>query len=705
MQLGVAYYPDYIYPTSHGRGTQAAEASVEEQIVADIERMHRLGLKIIRMGEFSWGHVEPRPGELQFRRFIFALDRAKEAGIQAVLCTPTATPPKWFVDQHPETLPVDRQGRTIPFGGRRHYDPASESFRAASRRITKLYAEALGKHAAVIGWQTDNEIGNHSSWQSFTPSARNQFRDWLRRRYHDDIQSLNEAWFTCFWSMQFRDFDEIELPHATWTAPNPHLELDFRRFMTSVNRDFQREQIDIIRQYSPGRFVTHNITPMLFELDLWSFCADLDVVGYDHYQMGVNPDPVSTSSQFALMRSLRQGRPFMVLEQQPLQVNWQRVNRRFAMDWLLLWGAQAAFQGADAMLYFSWRRFKGGSEQFHDAIVPHDARIKESRQEKVIRAKLSLFDTIQRQFQLTELPKPTPRVLIIHDGESIWAHETPNQSQDFQIVQAIESIQRLLLSRGYSMAMAPSLVAAELSGYELVMLPAHAFALSATEREALKSYVEAGGRVLSLPRTGLKDRYGRMVEFPTEFYGREEFYLDDYGALLDHEVERMQPVNVASEAFCGRLWAEKIVIPPTSPWKPLAFFDGGLYAGAAAAMMRELGQGRHLHLAAWPEISEAAATFVERTLDLTPDWQVDTSGDIQIFPLKMGSRKFIGVINFSDHDAAIKSRRSQGVQLAGLIAHLEPDLRLQKTTHTMAVTSGDTWQVGARTVSIWESLA
>ena len=704
MQLGVAYYPDYIYPRTHSSEPKAAKTSIEEQIAADIERMRRLGLKLIRMGEFSWGHVEPRPGILDFSRFVFALDRAQDARMRAILCTPTATPPKWFVDQEPDTLPVDRQGRTIPFGGRRHYDPASESFRAASRRITKLYAEALGKHEAVVGWQTDNEIGNHSSWQSFTPSARHQFQIWLKERYQNNINELNEAWFTCFWSMQFRDFDEIDLPVATWTAPNPHLEMDFRRFMTVLNRTFQKEQIDIIRQHSPGRWITHNITPMLFDLNLWSFCADLDYVGYDHYQMSTNPDPVSSSSQFALMRSLREGRDFMVLEQQPLQVNWQRVNRRFAMDWLLMWGAQAAFQGASSMLYFSWRRFKGGSEQFHDAIIPHDARIPESRQEKVIKAKISMFDAMRQKFQLQELPKPAPRVLIVHDGESHWAHEHPNQSQDFQPVLMIEDIQRVLISRGYSVAMTPSLAGSRLTDYELVVLPAHAFALTPAEREALSHFIEGGGKAWSLPRTGLKDRYGRMVEFPLELYGRDEFYFDDYGALLASETEYIRPLEANVEPMRGRLWAEKIVLPPDSPWAVLAVFQGGLYAGSPAAIRRDLGRGRHLHLAFWPEISEAVADFVERTLELSPEWQLDTSGDIQVFPLVNGSRRFVAAINFGTNDASIKPRGMQTPRLEGICVSLSEDLALFKYTANFDGTNDKLWHVPARHIGLWECL-
>lgn len=704
MELGVAYYPDYIYaePSEKKIDTSTAQAAITAQINTDIERMQKLGISIIRMGEFSWSHVEPEPNTQNFQRFLYTLDRANAAGIKAILCTPTATPPKWLVDRSPEILPIDRNGRRIPFGGRRHYDPASERFRDESRRITLLYAQALGKHPAVIGWQTDNEIGNHSSWQSFTPDALRGFRNWLRQRYSNDIAALNQAWFTCFWSMNFRSFDEIELPETTWTVPNPHLELDFRRFMTEVNTQFQREQIEILRAHSPGRFITHNITPMLFDLDLWRFCSDLDRVGYDHYQMDVNPDPVSSSSQFTLMRSLGREQAFLVLEQQPLQVNWQRVNRRFAMDWLLLWGAQAAFQGAEAMLYFSWRRFPGGSEQFHDALVPHDKRVPESRQEKVVKAKLAMFRALQEEFNLKKLPSPNPRVLFIHDIESIWAHDNPAQSQDFQPIKAMESLQRIFISRGYAISMAPQLTAVPLDKFDLVVLPGYAFSLNQDEREALSNYLKNGGKSLSLARTGLKNRFGQMVDYPLELFAQDDFYFDDYGAMLSDELEQIVPRQSHLAPIKAHLWAEKIVIPSGSPWYTLADFTDGLYARSPAAIARDLGNGRHLHLAFWPEISDAAAEFIFKSLGIEADWHLDISGEVQWIPLQIDHRRFFGAINFKNTREELTVNTDAGKSIRGISFNLDSELNLHSQRDLITLARGQKIALAPRSVSLWE---
>ncbi len=356
--FGCAYYPDYLPAMSWCRTAdgQAKLVSWQDSIKFNIERMGRCNITIIRMGEFSWSSVEPTRNQIDFSRFEFTLENARAADISVIFCTPTATPPKWLVDEMPEILPITRNGQRIPFGSRRHYDIHNEKYKEESRRITAAYAGALGKHSAIVGWQTDNEFGCHKSVYVFTDAARNSFHRWLHARYQGNIEALNEDWFCGFWSQRYTHFEQIELPFDSWADQNPHLELDFRRFSNEQHKTFQKEQIEIIKELSPGRFVTHNLMTSFTDLCPWMAAEDLDKIGFDHYQMDTEPHPTTSFWQFALMRSLK-NKPFAVLEQQPVQVNWHAVNQRFDYSWLFLWTMQAAALGAESVLYFSWQRF------------------------------------------------------------------------------------------------------------------------------------------------------------------------------------------------------------------------------------------------------------------------------------------------------------------------------------------------------------
>lgn len=270
---GAAYYPDYIPGQSRVWAGALETVNRSRRMEIDFERMRRAGLAWIRMAEFSWSTVEPSRGDFRPEIFLEALDLAAQYDLDVIFCTPTACPPPWLTAELPEILPADRTGRVIPAGSRRHYDPTNAAYRAESERITTYFARTFGSHKAVRMWQTDNEFGCHGSTYMFTDSARAFFHNWLRGRYAD-ISELNEAWQTPFWSQGYSAFSQVPLPLLSYADVNPGLELDFRRAMNDAWRQFQARQVEIIREHSPGRSITHNFMTLFFELDPWLLSQD-----------------------------------------------------------------------------------------------------------------------------------------------------------------------------------------------------------------------------------------------------------------------------------------------------------------------------------------------------------------------------------------------------------------------------------------------
>lgn len=89
--------------------------------------MRELGLTYVRIGEFAWSRLEPRAGEYNFEWLDEAIGVLANEGLKVIIGTPTATPPKWLIDQYPQTLAVDPDsGRVRGFGSRRHYDFSSD---------------------------------------------------------------------------------------------------------------------------------------------------------------------------------------------------------------------------------------------------------------------------------------------------------------------------------------------------------------------------------------------------------------------------------------------------------------------------------------------------------------------------------------------------------------------------------------------------
>jgi beta-galactosidase len=219
--IGVCYYPEH-WP--------------RDLWEKDASDMAALGIKYVRIGEFMWSTIQPAPPPPPPASAVYdwtVLDDAIEVlgrhGLKVVLGTPTACPPKWLIDAHPDVLPYDARETPRKFGSRRHYSFSSPTFREHTTAVCGAMAERYGKHPAVVGWQLDNEYGCHDTVRTYDPGAQRAFRTWLAARY-GSIAALNAAWGSKFWSSEYRSFDEVDLPCGTVTEPSPSHRLDFFRF-------------------------------------------------------------------------------------------------------------------------------------------------------------------------------------------------------------------------------------------------------------------------------------------------------------------------------------------------------------------------------------------------------------------------------------------------------------------------------------------
>jgi beta-galactosidase len=62
----------------------------------DPARMAAAGVNVVRMAEFSWHMMEKTEGKYDFSFYDEHIARLGKAGIQTILCTPTAAPPRWL---------------------------------------------------------------------------------------------------------------------------------------------------------------------------------------------------------------------------------------------------------------------------------------------------------------------------------------------------------------------------------------------------------------------------------------------------------------------------------------------------------------------------------------------------------------------------------------------------------------------------------
>ena len=489
--LGVCYYPEH-WP--------------EAMWAEDARRMRELGIAYVRIGEFAWKQLEPEPGAYSFDWLHRAMDALGGVGLKIVLGTPTACPPKWLMDRHPDIAPTNEHGCRRAFGSRRHYSFSSPVFRAESRRITEAVARAFGRHDALAGWQTDNEYGCHDTVLSYGPDDLRAFRDWLRRRYQTPDQ-LNAAWGNVFWSMEVDAFDDAVLPVGAVTETSPAARLDFRRFASDQVASFNAEQAAIIREHSPGRFVTHNFMGFFDAFDHFAVGRDLDFASWDSYPLGFlerGPFTEAERHRWArtshpdvapfhhdLYRGVGRGR-WWVMEQQPGPVNWATWNPVPRPGQIRLFTWEALAHGAEVVSYFRWRQAPFAQEQMHAGLnLPDGSGLSAGgREAGQVARELAAFGP---------LPPTEPALCaLVFSYETSWAARIQPQGDDFDYQELAFRWYGGLRRLGLDVDVVEP--GADLSGYRLVLVPSlfHVSDAALAALEATKAEVLVG------PRTGSK---------------------------------------------------------------------------------------------------------------------------------------------------------------------------------------------------------
>ncbi len=595
--LGVCYYPEH-WP--------------EAQWAEDAAQMVDTGLTWVRIGEFAWSRMEPTPGDLRFDWLDRAVETLGAAGLKVIMGTPTATPPRWMLDKHPDMLAVDAQGRPRKFGSRRHYCFSHQGYRAECARIVTLMTERYGANPHVAAWQTDNEYGCHDTTLSYSPAALQGFRIWLADRY-GQIDSLNAAWGNVFWSMEYHTYAEIDLPNLTVTEPNPSHVLDFRRYSSDQVAAFNRVQTEILRAHTQAPLI-HNYMGRTLEFDHFAVGADLDIASWDSYPLGFledrsdaddawkrafmrQGDPDTQAFHHDLYRAVGRGR-WWIMEQQPGPVNWAPYNPAPLPGMARLWAWEAFAHGAETVCYFRWRQAPFAQEQMHAGLLRPDGG-----------AAPVLAEAAQVAQELAEAPDIATGpadVAIVFDYQSAWAWDTQPQSADFDYYRLIFDFYRGLRELGLNVDILPP-DTADLSPYKLVLIPG-LMAWNDTLRAALKAHE---GLALIGPRSGSKDQnMGIPTSMPPD--------LSDLGVTVTR-VESLRPDAPELLEQCGavHLWLEHCegaahVLEQTQSGHPV--------------LMRT---GRQLYLAAWPD-----PTAMRRILG-----DAAAIAGIRTFPMPQGVRR------------------------------------------------------------------
>ena len=490
-ELGVCYYPEH-WP--------------EDMWISDAQSMYKNGIRWVRIAEFAWSRIEPEPKKFDWKWLDKAVDILGNAGLKIVMCTPTATPPRWLINQMPDMLAVDQNGQKRKFGSRKHYSFSHKGYQKESQRITQAVAERYGSNSFIQAWQTDNEFGCHETTYSWCHSSLQEFRNWLKVKYQS-IEKLNEEWGNVFWSMEYSSFEDIDLPNLTVTEANPAHHFAFRRFSSDQVKNFNSQQVKIINQFSPNRPVSHNYMGHFVEFDHYKVSKDLDIAAWDSYPLGFlqNMQSIAREDKKLLLECYNIGDPdfqayhhdlyrgmgrLWVMEQQPGPVNWAKYNPVPLPGAVRMWTWEAFAHDAEVVSYFRWRQAPYAQEQMHAGLMHCDNSPAMGSKEAL---------QVSKEIQEIKLP-PTQKadIALLHDYEACWMTEIDGQTQDFHYTRLMLDFYKSIRINGGSLDIVGKYT--DFTGYKLIIIPSFVH----LDEEIFSRITLSGAKILAGPRTGVK---------------------------------------------------------------------------------------------------------------------------------------------------------------------------------------------------------
>jgi beta-galactosidase len=565
----------------------------EEVWLEDVRAMQQAGVNLVSVAIFSWARLEPRPGAYDFGWLDRVLNLLHAQGIWVNLATATASPPPWLAKWHRESLPVTADGVTLWPGARQHYCPSSLAYREAAAALVRQLATHYRDHPALAMWHINNEYGCHVP-ACYCDASAAAFRVWLQRRY-GSLDALNAAWGTAFWSQRYGEWDEIWPPRHAPTFCNPTQQLDFGRFSSDALLELFDMERGILKEITPDVPITTNFMGFFKPLDYWTWARHEDVVSNDSYPDPADPRaPMDAAMTHDLMRSLGGGRPWMLMEQTPSQVNWRAHNVLKRPGQMRLWSMQAVARGADGVLMFQWRAARAGAEKFHGAMVPHGG----TADSRVWREVVELGQELRRLDELVGA-RTLADVAIVFDWENWWGLELDSKpSSSVTLMEQVQSYYQAL----YALNVAADFVepGADLSHYKLVLVP-NLYMVRGDVADHLERHVARGGVLIMSYFSGIVDERDHILlgGYPAPFRRLLGLRVEEFDPAVPGQSNGLiVPELLDRGAFSCERWSDVIALEGA---QAVAIFERDFYAGRPAVTRHHFGQGAAYYLGTRPD--------------------------------------------------------------------------------------------------------
>lgn len=615
-----------------------------ETIWEEDMRLFRLaGIDIVTLNVFSWAALQPDENTYCFDKLDRIMELVKRNGLKVCMATSTAAHPAWMAKRHPDVLRTEFNGMKRKFGSRHNSCPNSPSYKHYAPLLAKKLAERYRGYDNIVAWHVCNEYGG----ACYCENCEAAFRIWLQEKYHT-LDKLNQAWDTAFWGHTFYDWDEIVAPNLL----SEHFEedrttfqgisLDYKRFQSDSMLKNYEEEVTAIRTVIPDAKITTNLMGMYKHLDYQKWAKSMDFISWDNYP--ANEDPYSKMAMnHDLMRGIKGGQPFVLMEQTPSVTNWLSYNALKRPGVMRLWSYQAMAHGADAVMFFQMRRSIGACEKYHGAVIDHAGH----EYTRVFREVQELGRELNKLGDATLGAEGKAHVAILIDWDNWWATEySAGPSRDLRYTDEVFLYYRALAEQNYSVDIIG--MNDELGKYRLVIAPL-LYMVKGNFDEHIRNYVAEGGIFLTTYFSGFVDEHDLVVTggYPGKLKDILGIWVEESDALPGGKANSFSygDVSYPAELICDILHLRGA--------EALAEYEDDFYAGMPVITENSYGKGKAYYVGTRSSLEFLKVFLKELLKKVGVSAILQTPSEVEVAERIKGERSFWFVLNHSEKSKRI----------------------------------------------------
>jgi beta-galactosidase len=606
------------------------------------------GIDIVTLNVFSWALLQPDEETYNFDILDKIMDLVKFHGLKVCLATSTAAHPAWMAKKYPDILRTEFNGLKRKFGGRHNSCPNSATYQKFSVALSKELATRYQDYDNIVAWHISNEYGG----ECYCENCEKAFRLWLKKKYKT-LAELNRVWNTSFWGHTFYDWEEVVLPNMA----SEHFEdertmfqgisLDYRRFNSDSMLECYKAEYNVIKSITPDIPITTNLMGFYKPLDYQKWAKYMDFVAWDSYP--ANDDSIADMAlKHDLIRGLKGGMPFALMEQTPSVTNWMAYNALKRPNVMRLWSYQAIAHGSDTVMFFQMRRSIGACEKLHGAVIDHVG----NENTRVFREIASLGEELKQLDDKTLGSRSESKVALLFDWDNWWAVEySAGPSCELKYRDEVLNYYTALHARNISVDIIG--VDDELEKYEIVIAPI-LYMTKGNYDEKIREYVYKGGTFITTFFSGIVNENDLVVTggYPGKLRDILGIWVEETDALPNGTENSFIFANFKCPAtlLCDIMHLEGA--------EALSFYEADFYQNTPCITKNCFGGGTAYYVGTRSD-NNFYSEFMKRVCNeknVMPVW--DTPQEVEAVKRMKDGRSYIFLLNHSNEIKTLYSENT-----------------------------------------------